>query len=214
MAMTSRYLETDGAERLRMAIAQRFNFDQQRVGLRNDLASNSGEKSDVLLLATGRVNRETRLEANFQYNQERGEINRMNMGVYWQPEPLKLLNLQYRKDSRNLDPLVFPNTRFELIDVSGQWPIADRWYGVGRINYLIDEGRIGQSLYGVEHQADCWIFRLVSQRVPTAAGVVNNTTFVQLEVNGLSSLGTNPMRALRLNIPGYQSIGPATTPAQ
>jgi LPS-assembly protein len=212
LAMTSRYLETDGAERLRMAIAQRFNFDQQRVGLGNDLASSAGEKSDVLLLATGRVNRETRLDANFQYNQERGEINRMNMGVYWQPEPLKLLNLQYRKDSRNLANI--PNTKYELIDISGQWPIADRWYGVGRINYLIDQGRIGQSLYGVEHQADCWIFRLVSQRVPTAAGVVNNTTFVQLEFNGLSSLGTNPMRALRLNIPGYQSLGPVTTPAQ
>jgi LPS-assembly protein len=212
LAMTSRYLETDGAERLRMAIAQRFNFDQQRVGLGNDLAVSSGEKSDVLLLATGRVNRETRLEANFQYNQERGEINRMNMGVYWQPEPLKLLNLQYRKDSRNLADI--PNTKYEFIDVSGQWPIAERWYGVGRINYWIDENRIGQSLYGVEHQADCWIFRLVSQRVPTAAGVVNNTTFVQLEFNGLSSLGSNPMRALRLNIPGYQSLGPATTPAQ
>jgi LPS-assembly protein len=79
---------------------------------------------------------------------------------------------------------------------------------------LIDENRVGQSLYGVEHQADCWIFRLVSQRVPTASGVVNNTTFVQLEFNGLSSLGTNPMRALRLNIPGYQSLGSATTPAQ
>lgn len=212
LAMTSRYLETDGAERLRLAIAQRFNFEQQRVGLGNDLAPNSGEKSDVLLLATGRVNRETRLDANFQYNQERGEINRLNVGVYWQPEPLKLLNLQYRKDSRNLANI--PNTKYELIDISGQWPIADRWYGVGRVNYLIDENRVGQSLYGVEHQADCWIFRLVSQRVPTAAGVVNNTTFVQLEFNGLSSLGTNPMRALRLNIPGYQSLGPATTPAQ
>lgn len=212
LAMTSRYLETDGAERLRMAIAQRFNFDQQRVGLGNDLASSSGEKSDVLLLTTGRVNRETRLDANFQYNQERGEINRINMGVYWQPEPLKLLNLQYRKDSRNLADI--PNTKYEFIDVSGQWPIAERWYGVARINYWIDENRIGQSLYGVEHQADCWIFRLVSQRVPTAAGVVNNTTFVQLEFNGLSSLGSNPMRALRFNIPGYQSLGPATTPAQ
>jgi LPS-assembly protein len=210
--MTSRYLETDGAERLRLAIAQRFNFEQQRVGLGNDLAANSGEKSDVLLLATGRVNRETRLDANFQYNQERGEINRLNVGVYWQPEPLKLLNLQYRKDSRNLANI--PNTKYELIDISGQWPIADRWYGVGRVNYLIDENRVGQSLYGVEHQADCWIFRLVSQRVPTAAGVVNNTTFLQLEFNGLSSLGTNPMRALRLNIPGYQSLGPATTPTQ
>jgi len=214
LAMTSRYLESDGAERLRLAIAQRFNFVQPRVGLETDLAASSSDKSDVLMLATGRVTRETRLDANFQYNQERSQLNRVNFGVYWQPEPLKLLNLQYRKDSRNLDPRIFPGTKYELLDLSGQWPIAARWYGVGRINYLLDENRVGQSLVGVEHQADCWIFRLVSQRVPTAAGVVNNTTFLQLEFNGLSSLGTNPMRALRFNIPGYQSLSQPTTPAQ
>ena len=212
LAMTSRYLETDGAERLRMAVAQRFNFTQPRVGLGTDLAASSGEKSDVLLLATGRVTRETRLDANFQYNQERGEINRVNFGVYWQPEPFKLLNLQYRKDSRNLADI--PNTKYELIDLSGQWPLATRWYGVGRVNYLLDENRVGQSLFGIEHQADCWIFRLVSQRVPTAASTTNTTIFLQLEFNGLSSLGTNPMRALRFNIPGYQSLGQPTTPAQ
>jgi len=214
LAMTSRYLESDGAERLRLAIAQRFNFVQPRVGLETDLAASSSDKSDVLMLATGRVTRETRLDANFQYNQERSQLNRVNFGVYWQPEPLKLLNLQYRKDSRNLDPRIFPGTKYELLDLSGQWPIAARWYGVGRVNYLLDENRVGQSLVGVEHQADCWIFRLVSQRVPTAAGVVNNTTFLQLEFNGLSSLGTNPMRALRFNIPGYQSLSQPTTPAQ
>jgi LPS-assembly protein len=214
LAMTSRYLESDGAERLRLAIAQRFNFAQPRVGLSTDLAASSSEKSDVLMLATGRVTRETRLDANFQYNQERGEINRVNFGVYWQPEPLKLLNLQYRKDSRNLDPLIFPGTKYELLDLSGQWPIAARWYGVGRINYLLDENRVGQSLFGVEHQADCWIFRLVSQRVPTAASTTNTTIFLQLEFNGLSSLGTNPMRALRFNIPGYQSLSQPITPAQ
>jgi LPS-assembly protein len=212
LAMTSRYLESDGAERLRMAIAQRFNFSQPRVGLGTDPAVNSGEKSDVLLLATGRVTRETRLDANFQYNQQRGEINRVNFGVYWQPEPLKVLNVQYRRDSRNLADI--PNTKYELVDLSGQWPIAPRWYGVGRINYLLDENRVGQSLLGVEHQADCWIFRLVSQRVPTATSTTNTTIFLQLEFNGLSSLGTNPMQALRFNIPGYQSLGQPVTPAR
>jgi LPS-assembly protein len=210
LAMTSRYLESDGAERLRMA--QRFNFSQPRVGLGTDPAVNSGEKSDVLLLATGRVTRETRLDANFQYNQQRGEINRVNFGVYWQPEPLKVLNVQYRRDSRNLADI--PNTKYELVDLSGQWPIAPRWYGVGRINYLLDENRVGQSLLGVEHQADCWIFRLVSQRVPTATSTTNTTIFLQLEFNGLSSLGTNPMQALRFNIPGYQSLGQPVTPAR
>jgi len=212
LAMTSRYLENDGAERLRLAVAQRFNFSQPRVGLGTDLLTNSGERSDVLMLASGRITRETRMDSNFQYNQEHGEINRVNFGIYWQPEPLKLVNFQYRRDSRNLADI--PNTKYELIDVSGQWPIAARWYGVGRINYLIDENRVGQALFGVEHQADCWVFRLVSQRVPTAAGAVNNTTFLQLEFNGLSSLGSNPMRALRFNIPGYQSLSQSITPAQ
>ena len=90
--------------------------------------------------------------------------------------------------------------------MSAQWPIANRWYGVGRVNYLIGENRVGQALFGIEHQADCWIFRAVGQRVPTAAGVINTLIFVQLELNGLSSIGMNPMSALTRNVPGYQPL--------
>ncbi len=212
MAMTSRYLESNGAERLRIALAQRFNFSNARVGLGTELtASSSDEKSDVLLLTTGRITRETRIDANLQFNQTKNEVNRVNVGVYWQPEAMKVLNAQYRRDSRNLSDI--PNTNYELVDLSAQWPIASRWYGVGRINYLLDEKRVGQALAGIEHQADCWNFRVVGQRVPTAAGVVHTTIFLQLEFNGLSALGMNPMNALRFNVPGYQSPSPQTNPA-
>jgi LPS-assembly protein len=212
LAMTSRYLEDGGMERLRMAIAQRFNLKQSKVGLGNDLATNAEEKTDIMLLGTGRITRETRIDANLQYNQDRSEVNRVNMGVYWQPEPFKVLNAQYRRDSRNLADI--PNTKYELFDLSSQWPISNRWSGVGRINYLLDERRIGQSLLGLEHQADCWAFRVVGQFIPTAAGVTNTTIFIQLEFNGLSSLGTNPMRALKMNIPGYQSYSQSPVPMQ
>jgi LPS-assembly protein len=208
LAMTSRYLEDGGMERLRMAIAQRFNLKQSKVGLGNDLATNAEEKTDIMLLGTGRITRETRIDANLQYNQDRSEVNRVNMGVYWQPEPFKVLNAQYRRDSRNLADI--PNTKYELFDLSSQWPISNRWSGVGRINYLLDERRIGQSLLGLEHQA----FRVVGQFIPTAAGVTNTTIFIQLEFNGLSSLGTNPMRALKMNIPGYQSYSQSPVPMQ
>lgn len=204
LALTSRYLETNGAERLRLAVAQRFNVAPPKVGLGSALQDTGEARSDVLLLASGRITQETRLDASFQYNEARNEINRVGFGVYWQPAPMKVVNAQYRRDSRNLPDI--PNTNFELIDVSSQWPLAARWYGVGRLNYLINERRVGQSLAGVEYQADCWIFRLVGQRVPTAAGSVNTTIFVQLELSGLSMLGTNPMRALRGNIPGYQPL--------
>ncbi len=204
LALSSRYLESNGAERLRVALAQRFNISPPRVGLGSALQDTGEARSDVLLLASGRVTRETRLDAIVQYNQVRNEVNRVGFGVFWQPAPMQVVNAQYRRDSRNLPDI--PNTNFELIDISSQWPLADRWYGVGRLNYLLNENRVGQSLAGLEYQADCWIFRMVSQRVPTAAGAVNTTFFVQLELNGLSSLGMNPMRALRANVPGYQPL--------
>lgn len=204
-ALMSRYLEIEGQERLRVAVAQRFSFADPRVILGNPASQTStiaDTKSDILLLSSGRVTRELRLDANFQYSQSNQIFNRVNFGTFWQPEPMKVLNVQYRRDIRSTDPAA----NFELFDVSGQWPLSARWYGVARLNYLIKEQDIGQSLIGAEYRADCWIFRFVGQRTPTAQGVINTTVFLQLEFNGLSSLGSNPLTALRANVPGYQKL--------
>lgn len=204
-ALMSRYLEIEGQERLRVAVAQRFSFADPRVILGNPLSQTStiaDTKSDILMLSSGRVTRELRLDANFQYSQSNQIFNRINFGTFWQPEPMKVLNVQYRRDIRSTDPAA----NFEIFDISGQWPLSARWYGVGRLNYLIKEQDIGQSLIGAEYRADCWIFRFVGQRTPTAQGVVNTRIFLQLEFNGLSSLGSNPLTALRANVPGYQKL--------
>lgn len=202
-ALTSRFLEINGEERLRMAVAQRFSFEDQRVVL-STASGTTDTRSDILFLTSGRVSRELRLDGNLQYSQTNREINRMNLGTFWQPEPMKLLNVQYRRDIRNLNNGT--DTNFELFDISGQWPLSSRWYGVGRLNYLIKDSKLGQSLFGVEYKADCWIFRFVGQRIPTAAGETNTTFYLQLEFNGLSTIGSNPMRALRANVPGYQKL--------
>ncbi len=192
------------------AIAQRFSFTEQRVSLDQSTTASSETRSDLLLLGSGRVTDELRLDSNFQYSQTRSEVNRMNLGAFWQPAPMKVLNVQYRRDVRNLPN--DPNSNFELIDISSQWPIGDRWYGVGRVSYLIKESKLGQSLAGLEYKADCWIFRMVGQKLPTAQGISNTTVFLQLEFNGLSMLGANPMKALRSNVPGYQPLGQTDYP--
>lgn len=204
-ALMSRYLEIEGQERLRVAVAQRFSFSEPRVILGDpalQTSTTTDTKSDILLLSSGRVTRELRLDANFQYSQSNQEFNRVNFGTFWQPELRKVLNVQYRRDVRSTDPAA----NFEIFDVSGQWPLSARWYGVARLNYLIKEQEVGQSLIGAEYRADCWIFRFVGQRTPTAQGVTNTTVFLQLEFNGLSSLGSNPLTALRANVPGYQKL--------
>lgn len=197
-ALVSRFIEPFGAERARVAIGQRYYFSDQNVAMPGTL--NSQTRSDLLLAAAGRISDTISVEANMQYSQSLHTMVRDNYGVRWQPGPMRVLNLQYRRDISNL---VSPLKQF---DISAQWPLAPRWYGVGRINYSLIDRKTAEALAGLEYKADCWIFRVVAQRTPTAANTATTGIFVQLELNGLSRIGSNPLEALRQNIPGYQLI--------
>ena len=117
-----------------------------------------------------------------------------------------MLNLEYRLDRTPADVALNNNEVLKQVDLSAQWPIAKRWYGVGRINYSLQDRKVAEGLLGVEYKADCWVFRVVAQRTPTSTQQANSALFFQLELNGLSKLGSNPMQALRSSIPGYQNV--------
>jgi LPS-assembly protein len=198
--LVSRYMDSSGAERLRFAVAQRFNFRQPRVAL-----STFGEvsRSDLLASVSGQLTATLSSEVNMQYSQSLGRLVRANYGVRWQPRAKHVLNLAYRQDTRQE---LAQFDRLKQFEVSGQWPITNRWYGVGRVNYSIRDRKVAESLVGLEYKADCWIFRVVAQRVPTATNVATSSLFLQLELNGLSKIGSDPMPALQRNVPGYQMI--------
>jgi LPS-assembly protein len=204
-AIISRYIESNGVERMRFALAQRFNFKQPQVTLNTPVSNAS--RSDILASAGGQVSPTVNADANVEYSESTNSLNRVNAGVQWQPKPKHVLNLQYRHDVR--DELA-PVDKFKQYEISSQWPFATRWYGVTRVNYSIIDHKIGGALVGAEYQQDCWVFRFVAQRIPTSTTVATTGFFVQLELNGLSKLGSNPLEALRTNIPGYQIINKPT----
>ena len=193
-ALTSRYIETSGAERLRMALGQRFYFTAPRVTL-STIAIPS--RSDLLASISGQVTPTVGIDANLQYSESVRQVVRANTGVRWQPAPKKVLNLLYRRDVPN---------NLRQAEFSTQWPFAQRWYGVARVNYSLPDRRIAEGLAGLEYKADCWVFRMVGQRTPTATNQTASSLFFQLELNGLTRLGSNPLDALRSSIPGYQNI--------
>lgn len=197
-AVISRFAEMDGVERLRIAFGQRYYFTKPQVTLDSSSQTLPNSKSDLLLSVGGQVTKTLSLDSMLQYSETLGQLVKANYGVRWQPAPKKVLNLQYRLDktSENL----------KQIDVSGQWPVFDRWYAVGRMNFSIPDHTVAESLLGVEYKADCWVLRIVGQRIPTSAQKASTTFFVQLELNGFSSIGSNPMDALRNNVSGYQKI--------
>jgi LPS-assembly protein len=193
-AVVSRYIDLDGAEKVRLALAQRFYSSPERVAIGS---VNTENRSDLLLSASGALSKTLSAESNLQYSESTRTLNRANAGIRWQPAPKRVLNLFYRRDLLN---------NLEQFDTSAQWPLAKRWYGVGRINYSLKDRKVVEGLLGTEYKADCWVFRIVAQRIPTALQKATSALFFQLEFNGLARLGSNPLDALRNSIPGYQQI--------
>ena len=83
---------------------------------------------------------------------------------------------------------------------------------MGRYNYSLREGRVVEALGGVEYDGGCWVGRVVMQRFATATQKASTGIFFQLELNGLSSLGSNPLETLRRNIPGYSRLNDSQQP--
>jgi LPS-assembly protein len=63
-------------------------------------------------------------------------------------------------------------------------------------------------LVGFEYNADCWSLRVVAHRFAIATDQFSSTFFVQLELNGLSRIGSSPLETLRRNIGGYFQADP------
>ena len=205
-AVTSRFIEESGVERLRLGIGQRFYFTEPRVSLGGTTDTITSSRSDLLLTAGGQVTQALGVDNTIQYSQSNNQWVRANSTIKWQPGPKKVINFSYQLDHNNVDPLLLDSKYLKQFDVSAQWPISRRWYGVGRVSYSLQEKTVGQSLLGLEYKADCWVFRVVGQRTPTSSTRSTTGIFVQLELNGLSSIGSNPMQALRSGVPGYQNV--------
>ena len=202
-AVTSRLLlPSSGEEVLRGTFGQRYYFKDQRVTLTPADAPRTYSASNLLAALSGRVSQHWSIEAASEYDQRDHRTERLTLAARYRPEGLKTLNLSYRYLSGDI-------TRtgpIKQIDLSAQWPLVGHWYGVGRFNYSLSDSRIVEGIGGLEYAADCWTSRIVVQRFALTAGTSSSSVFLQLELNGFSRLGSNPLETLKRNIPGYQRI--------
>ena len=66
--------------------------------------------------------------------------------------------------------------------------------------------RIAEGLAGFEYNGGCWVFRVVTYNVAVGKGDSSRSIYVQLELNGVARVGSNPLDVLRQNIAGYTKI--------
>jgi LPS-assembly protein len=205
-ALVSRFIEANGAERLRLVVGSRYYFSDPQVNPR--VVLNPGEaaevtRSDALLAASGRISESWSFDSGVQYDAQSRSLYSKNYGAQWMPAPMKVVNFEYRYQRDTLGVA----SGFRNADVSGQWPLSQRWYGVARVSYSLRDRKLLESLVGLEYKADCWVFRMGAQRFVTASQTTSTPIFFQLQLNGLSRLGFgNPLETFNKSIPGYTRL--------
>ena len=127
LALTSRLIESaTGAERLRVAVGQRFYFRGQQVTLGNETPQEAGT-SDLLALAEGRITDAWALAGLVQYNFDSSQTERFDVALRWTPGPGRVVNASYRYDLNNENAAPGTGGLLKQFDISAQWPISARW---------------------------------------------------------------------------------------
>jgi LPS-assembly protein len=215
LGLTSRLLDPEsGAQIARFGLAQRLRFEAQQVTLTPATAPQAAGVSDVLMGASVNVNDHWALDTTVQYNAKTEQSERSTLGARYNPGNYRVVNAAYR----------FQRELSEQVEVSWQWPLNDLWgdrgsdlgagrgqgegryYGVGRMNYSMNERRLVDTILGVEYDAGCWLGRVVVQRIQTSASSATQSVMFQLEFVGFTKLGISPQRTLTSNISRYQNL--------
>jgi len=206
--VTTRFFDSaSGSEAFRLGLAQRFLLHDQQVALPGETPTTS----DLLLLGSSNLGSKWKLATAVQYSTDLNRTVRSVTSAQYSPGPFRTISAAYR----------LKRGESEQVEVAWQWPIygprrdaASRnpqqcggsWYSVGRINYSMLDSRVTDSVVGFEYDAGCWIGRVIAKRLSTGQQEATTQLGFELELVGLSRLGTNPLKVLKDNIPGYKML--------
>lgn len=226
LGMTSRMINAaDGSEAMRLGMVQKVLLANQRINPDSDQPLTQ-RLSDMLLLGSTSVIPNWSLDSSVQLSALDHRTETVVFGTRFSPGPWKTVSLAYR----------YARDSSEQVDLGWQWPFAGAsptltnllkdslaasggteasgpgmhcggtWYAVGRLNYSVRDEQLANSLLGVEYDAGCWIARVVSERVSVGRSTSSSRIMFQLELVGLSRIGSSPLKALKDNIPGYRLL--------
>ncbi len=242
--VTTRLINPEtGAESVRLGLVQRYLFHDQRVTLTPAGLPGTPitqRFSDLLLLGSTTLVPRWTLDGTVQYRPTTQEVQRAVIGARYSPGPFRTVSVAYRL-ARGLSEQVELGWQWPLYgptpDESSASASTDdggttargisglgrgksgsgctgSWYAVGRVNYSTRDSRITDSIVGLEYDAGCWIGRIVAERLSTGLSDSTTRLLIQLELVGLSRLGSNPLQVLKDNIPGYRLLRDERSTAQ
>ncbi|HET7810878.1 MAG TPA: LPS assembly protein LptD [Steroidobacteraceae bacterium] len=192
--LTSRLLDSaNGTQYLALSLGEAYYFETPRVVLPDEPVQ-ARDTSDFIAQVSLTAYKNWNIEAGMQWDPENSNTERSQVRVQYRPNGEHVVNLGYR----------FQSQRIEQAELSGAWSLGRRWNAFGRFVYsLLDDKSLDQ-FAGFEYKACCFKIRGVARRsISNRDGSSESSFYVQLELNGLASVGTSADAFLERTIRGY-----------
>jgi LPS-assembly protein len=201
--LTTRLVRAEsGQQYLSATIGQRFYFESPRVVLPGEVAetrSASNLVGEVELTAW----RSWSARAAVEWDAEQSNTLRGEASVQYRPSPDTVVNVGYRSREGLL----------EQWDAGFAWRVSPSWQLYARQVYSTLEDKSIDRFAGFEYSGCCWRLRLLGRNyVSNRTGESDNSILLQVELKGLSSVGTRSDTFLERGIRGYSPASDSTHP--
>jgi LPS-assembly protein len=199
IGVTSRLLDADsGKQFISGTIGQAYYFDEPRVALPGEVLEDP-EFSDVIAELDVTAYGDWNVSMGVQWDSGETRSEKGDMRLQYKPEYDRVMNLGYR----------FRRGSIEQVDGSVAWPVGDNWSAYARLVYSLQDQKSLDQFAGLEYRSCCWRIRAVARRyVSDRTGDTDASFLLQLELNGLSSVGVGADAFLERSIRGYSASPP------
>ncbi len=201
--LTTRLLRAEsGQQYLTATIGQRFYFESPRVVLPGEVAETRNASNlvgDIELTAW----RNWSARVAVEYDAEESNTLRGEASVQYRLRPDTVVNLGYR----------YRDGLLEQWDAAVAWRLSPAWQVFARQVYSTREDESIDRFAGFEYGGCCWRVRLLARNyVSNRTGESDNSVLLQVELTGLSSVGTRNDTFLERGIRGYSPASAASLP--
>ena len=196
LAITHRSLDTHtGDEIFRIGLGQILYFRDREVTLPNRPVGIQSS-SEMIAEIGAHFGQHTIATAATQWDPDQEEISRSSARLQFRSDNQHILNLSYRYEKDD----------FEQTDMSFIWPISQKWTGIGRWNYALDDNRTQGLLLGVQYETCCWLARIIGRSyILDEDEDRTQSILLQLQFKGLGNFGNKIDELLERTIFGYRT---------
>ncbi|QJT25093.1 LPS assembly protein LptD [Aeromonas media] len=196
VGVTTRIYDPAGDERIRLAVAQAFDFVAPRVKLYTSDNLSTNTRSPLSFEGDAKINEQWYAHAGAQYDVEQRQISSANSALEYRHEKLiSQLNHRFVRDANYDLDRKGEVTDLNQIGLLLTTPLNDQWHLYGGYYQELDQNVKVDRKVGLKYDSCCWSINFNLEWVNTPDNVnlaptSERSLGIQFEMKGLGSVGT------------------------